>query len=52
MEFLPIILTIIAGFSTLIGLITIFIKTKNINRFIVISLAFSAGFILTLSVLD
>lgn len=52
MEFLPIILTIIAGLSTLIGLITIFIKTKNINRFIVISLAFSAGVILTLSVFD
>lgn len=52
MELLPILLTIIAGLSTLLGMIAILIKSKNVNKFIVISLAFSAGVILALSIFD
>lgn len=52
MELLPILLTVIAGFSTLLGMIAILIKSKNVNKYIVISLAFSAGVILALSILD
>ena len=42
----------IAGLSTLIGAIVILIKKKNINNFILKTMAFSAGVMLSLSILD
>lgn len=52
MQSLPIILTIIAGLSTLIGYIFILFPIKNINKYISISLAFAAGVILCISFFD
>lgn len=48
----PFFMTLIAGLSTIIGYFFIYIKTKDINKFIVICLSFSVGVILSLSVLD
>lgn len=42
----------IAGLSTLLGCIFIFIKVKNINRFISISLSFSACVMILISIFD
>ena len=42
----------IAGLSTLVGCIFIFFKVKNINRFISISLSFSAIVMILISILD
>lgn len=42
----------IAGLSTLLGCLFIFIKTKNINRFISISLSFSAIVMILISIFD
>ena len=44
------IITMIAGLSTLLGLIPIYIKFKNINKIICISLAFAAGVMLSVSI--
>lgn len=52
MQLLPIIMTTIAGFSTLLGMLCTYIKSKNVNKIISISLAFSAGVILCLSFID
>lgn len=41
-----------AGLSTLLGCLFIFIKTKNINRFISISLSFSAIVMILISIFD
>lgn len=49
---MPFILTIIAGFSTMLGLIPIYFKFKNINKFISASLSFASGVMLTLSITD
>ena len=46
------ILTFIAGFSTMIGIIFIFLKIKNINKFICSSLAFASGVMLCVSITD
>lgn len=48
----PFILTIIAGFSTMLGLIPIYFKFNNINKFISASLSFASGVMLTLSITD
>lgn len=45
-------LTFIAGFSTMIGTILIFIKVKNINKLICASLAFAAGVMTIVSITD
>lgn len=45
------ILTFIAGFSTLIGALLIFLKTKT-NKIIIGSLAFAAGVMFSVSILD
>lgn len=45
-------LTLIAGFSTLIGTIPIFIKLKNENKIIAASLSFAAGVMICVSVTD
>lgn len=45
------ILTFIAGFSTLIGSLLIFFKTKT-NKIIIASLAFASGVMFTVSILD
>lgn len=50
--FFSFLLTIIAGFSTLLGLIPIFFKIKNINKFICACLSFASGVMFTLSITD
>lgn len=45
-------LTFIAGFSTMIGTILIFIKVKNINKFICGSLSFASGVMICVSITD
>lgn len=49
---LAIALTTISGFSTLLGIIFIFIKFNNPNKFIASSLGFSAGVMITISIFD
>ena len=46
------ILTILAGLSTMIGMLAIFIKKKNQNKIIVSSLAFAVGVMITVSITD
>ena len=48
----PILLSLIAGLSTLIGCLFIFIKVKNENNFIVYSLSFSMSIMILLSIFD
>ncbi len=48
----PLLLSLIAGLSTLIGGLFIFIKFKNINKFIVISLSFSISIMILISIFD
>ena len=50
--FFSFILTILAGLSTMIGLVAIFIKNKNHNKLILSSLSFAAGVMATLSIID
>lgn len=52
MKFLPILITLIAGLSTIIGYFFIYIKSKNIDKLISIFLSFSVGVIFTLSIID
>lgn len=49
---MPLILSSIAGFSTLIGCIFVFIKVKKRDEFITFSLAFSLSVMLLISILD
>lgn len=42
----------IAGLSTLLGCLFIFIKVKNVNKFISISLSFSAIVMIFISIFD
>ncbi len=49
---LAFLLTALAGFSTLLGTILIFLKFKNKNKIIANSLSFAAGVMITVSVLD
>ena len=48
----PFILTTIAGLSTLLGTIPIFIKIKNENKLISASCSFASGVMLSISILD
>jgi len=48
----PLILTVLAGMSTLIGVIPIFIKIKNKDKIIAGSCAFASGVMICISVLD
>ena len=50
--FFSFILTILAGLSTMIGLVAIFIKNKNHDKLILSSLSFAAGVMATLSIID
>ena len=45
-------LTIFAGLSTLLGIVPIFFKIKNINKFIVSSLSFASGVMFSISTFD
>jgi len=50
--FMGFLLTSIAGFSTLLGLVMIFVKTKNKDKMICASLAFAAGVMICVSITD
>ena len=50
--YLAFLLTTLAGFSTLLGTILIFIKFKNKDKIIANSLSFAAGVMITVSILD
>jgi len=50
--FFAFLLTILAGFSTMIGAIVIFIKKDNHDKIILSSLAFAAGVMITVSITD
>lgn len=52
MEILPIILTLIAGFSTILGLVFTYISTKKADRVVSLCLSFSVGMILSICLLD
>lgn len=45
-------LTFIAGFSTMLGVLVIYIKCKNHNKIIMASLSFAAGVMITVSITD
>lgn len=49
---IPLLISFIAGFSTVIGALLLFLKPKNINNFIGTSLAFSASIMLLLSITE
>ena len=49
---LAFLLTFIAGFSTMIGVLVIFIKKQNYDKIVMASLAFAAGVMITVSVTD
>lgn len=51
-NFFPFLLTIIAGFSTMIGTIPIFFKFKNEKKIICSSLGFASGVMISISVID
>ncbi len=48
----PFIISTIAGLSTLIGFLFIFLKVKNIDRFLCISLSFSSVVMILISIFD
>ena len=50
--FFSFLLTILAGLSTMIGLIVIFFKSKNQDKIILSSLSFAAGVMITVSIVD
>lgn len=50
--FIAFILTIIAGFSTMVGTLIIFFRYKNYNKIIVASLSFAASVMICLSICD
>lgn len=52
MKVIPIVLTFIAGFSTLFGMVFTYVKSKNITKYITYSLCFAAGVILSLCFFD
>lgn len=49
---LGIIISLLAGLSTMLGVIPIFLKVKDIDKLIVISLSFSSGVLLFISIFD
>ena len=50
--YIPFMMTFLAGMSTLIGILPIFIKVKNTNKIISLSCAFASGIMLCLSCFD
>ncbi len=50
--FIPLLISLIAGLSTVIGSLLIFLKPKNINNYIGASLAFSASIMMLLSITE
>lgn len=50
--YIAFILTTIAGFSTMIGTLIIFLRLKNYNRIIVASLSFAASIMICISISD
>jgi len=50
--FLSFLLTLLAGFSTMIGTLVIFIKKENHNKIILASLSFAAGVMITVSITE
>ena len=48
----PFVLTLIAGLSTMIGALPIFVKFKNENRLITLACSFAAGVMIAISILD
>ena len=50
--YLAFLLTTLAGFSTLLGAILIFLKFKNKDKIVANSLSFAAGVMITVSILD
>ena len=50
--FIPFLITLLAGLSTVLGCFAIYIKSKNINKFISLSLSFSATIMILISVTD
>ena len=49
---LPFILSSLAGLSTIIGCLFMYVKPKNINKFIPLCLAFSLGIMILISITD
>lgn len=49
---LPFIITLIAGLSTVLGCVAIYIKPKDIKKFISVSLSFSATVMILISITD
>ena len=49
-NYIPFLICLIAGLSTCLGFLSTYIKSSNIKRFICISLSFSAGVMLLLSI--
>ena len=49
---IPFIISLIAGLSTLLGCIFIFVNPKNTNKFIGVSLAFSATIMILISIFE
>ena len=45
-------LTFIAGFSTMLGVLVIYIKSKDHNKIVMASLSFAAGVMITVSITD
>ncbi len=45
-------LTLIAGLSTMIGSLLIFVNKKNHNKIVIVSLSFAAGVMITVSITD
>lgn len=52
MKFLPLFISSLAGLSSLIGYLFIYINIRNIHKIITIFLSFSVGIILSLSIFD
>lgn len=50
--YIPLLLSLIAGISTIIGSLLIFIKIKRIGEFITFSLSFSLGIMFLISIFD
>lgn len=50
--FFSFLLTFLAGFSTMIGALVIFLKKKEHNKIILLSLSFAAGVMITISITD
>lgn len=50
--FFSFLLTMLAGLSTMVGVIAIFFKNKNQNKIILSSLSFAAGVMITVSIID